>query len=173
VWLRPAEDRTHQSARCQNEFAIDGLAKVTGQRCGHFAAFFKKSWRANDIMWGRLDASYELVDMLVDAKRVRAVFDKELTADSGVLIELGNATKLLRQTLEPKLDPLTHAKLFTWLEELGSSDRTVRQQALAQLGQTRDNPKEWLRFAAQREVLGEGLRDVFQDAAHEQLSWNH
>jgi hypothetical protein len=30
-------------------------AKLAGMQLGHFAAFMKRSWRANDWMWGRLD----------------------------------------------------------------------------------------------------------------------
>lgn len=40
--------------------------KLAGIRLGHFAAFYRRSWRANDFMWGRLDASARIVDLLVD-----------------------------------------------------------------------------------------------------------
>ena len=34
----------------------NGVAdKIAGVQLGHFGAFFKSSWRANDWMWGRLD----------------------------------------------------------------------------------------------------------------------
>lgn len=39
--------------------------KLTGTRWSHFAAFYRASWRANDFMWGRLDASARVVDMLL------------------------------------------------------------------------------------------------------------
>jgi predicted acylesterase/phospholipase RssA len=39
--------------------------KLTGTRWGHFAAFYRASWRANDFMWGRLDAAVRIVDMLL------------------------------------------------------------------------------------------------------------
>ena len=48
-------------------------AKLTGVKLGHFAAFYRASWRANDYMWGRLDAAVRVVDMLVDAARARQV----------------------------------------------------------------------------------------------------
>jgi predicted acylesterase/phospholipase RssA len=44
----------------------DGEAKLTGIRLGHFAGFYRRSWRANDFMWGRLDAIARIVDLLVD-----------------------------------------------------------------------------------------------------------
>lgn len=40
--------------------------KLTGVGLGHFAGFFRRSWRANDFMWGRLDAAARIVDLLLD-----------------------------------------------------------------------------------------------------------
>ena len=48
-------------------------AKLTGVKLGHFAAFYRASWRANDFMWGRLDAAVRVVDLLVDAARAQQV----------------------------------------------------------------------------------------------------
>ena len=44
-------------------------AKLTGIGLGHFSGFYRRSWRANDFMWGRLDAAARVVDMLVDPRR--------------------------------------------------------------------------------------------------------
>ena len=41
--------------------------KLAGVQLGHFAAFLKRSWRANDWMWGRLDAAERLVRLLDEA----------------------------------------------------------------------------------------------------------
>ncbi len=40
--------------------------KLAGVELAHFGAFLKRSWRANDWMWGRLDAAERLV-MLLDS----------------------------------------------------------------------------------------------------------
>jgi predicted acylesterase/phospholipase RssA len=40
--------------------------KLTGVGLGHFAGFFRRSWRANDYMWGRLDAAARIVDLFLD-----------------------------------------------------------------------------------------------------------
>ncbi len=42
-----------------------GEEKLTGIRLGHFAAFYRSSWRANDFMWGRLDGAARIVDLLL------------------------------------------------------------------------------------------------------------
>lgn len=44
----------------------DGEQKLTGIRLGHFAGFYRRSWRANDFMWGRLDGAARVADLLVD-----------------------------------------------------------------------------------------------------------
>jgi patatin-related protein len=44
--------------------------KLTGMQLHHFGAFYKRSWRANDWMWGRLDGAGWLVHMLLDPRRV-------------------------------------------------------------------------------------------------------
>ena len=41
----------------------------------HFGAFYKRSWRANDWMWGRLDGAGWLVQALLDPKHVKAIVD--------------------------------------------------------------------------------------------------
>ncbi len=38
--------------------------KLAGDELGHFGAFLKRSWRANDWMWGRLDAATFLFKVL-------------------------------------------------------------------------------------------------------------
>jgi predicted acylesterase/phospholipase RssA len=42
-------------------------AKLTGVGLGHFAGFYRRSWRANDFMWGRLDAAARIVELLLDS----------------------------------------------------------------------------------------------------------
>ncbi|MUL67909.1 hypothetical protein BOO86_25785 [Mycobacterium sp. CBMA 234] len=44
--------------------------KLTGMQFHNFGAFYKRSWRANDWMWGRLDGAGWLVHALLDPRRV-------------------------------------------------------------------------------------------------------
>jgi hypothetical protein len=39
---------------------VDPATKLAGDDLGHFGAFLKRSWRANDWLWGRLDAASAL-----------------------------------------------------------------------------------------------------------------
>ena len=45
--------------------------KLAGLQLAHFGAFYKRSWRANDWMWGRHDAVQRLVQVLLDPARLR------------------------------------------------------------------------------------------------------
>ena len=47
--------------------------KLTGMQFHHFGAFYKRSWRANDWMWGRLDGAGWLVHAILDPRRVRLI----------------------------------------------------------------------------------------------------
>jgi patatin-related protein len=61
------------TAYCPNGF--DGRAtatdKLAGVQLGHFGAFYKRSWRANDWMWGRLDGADRLIQIALHPDRLR------------------------------------------------------------------------------------------------------
>ena len=61
------------SADAENAFGLPAYAegKLAGLQVGHFGAFYKSSWRANDWMWGRLDGADRLVRTLLDPRRVQ------------------------------------------------------------------------------------------------------
>jgi patatin-related protein len=46
--------------------AVAPAVKVTGDDMAHFAAFFRRDWRANDILWGRIDGICQIVRSLLD-----------------------------------------------------------------------------------------------------------
>ena len=49
----------------------DGREKLAGLQLAHFGAFYKRSWRANDWMWGRLDAVPSLVRIILNPWHLR------------------------------------------------------------------------------------------------------
>lgn len=150
--------------------------KVTGTRYGHFAAFFKRSWRSNDILWGRLDGACELVDVLVRQDRLNELFGGE-TLDPTVQADL--TTTIADIEVDPKTLPLPapeRAKLFQWLRRLTSKDATARRAALADFEASKrrtsiDGPLTWLVRGAQLEVLPSGLHDVLSDSHCERLEY--
>jgi hypothetical protein len=45
--------------------------KLAGDSLKAFGGFFKKSWRANDILWGRLDGLNRIVEALVTEETIK------------------------------------------------------------------------------------------------------
>ncbi|MDQ4148489.1 MAG: patatin-like protein, partial [Actinomycetota bacterium] len=45
--------------------------KLTGVQLSHFGAFYKKSWRVNDWIWGRLDGATRLAQAVLGPARLR------------------------------------------------------------------------------------------------------
>lgn len=48
--------------------------KVAGLQVGHFGGFLKRSWRANDWMWGAMDGAERIIAMLLEPARLRQRF---------------------------------------------------------------------------------------------------
>jgi patatin-related protein len=69
-----------------------GDEKLTGLGLAHFSAFYRRSWRANDFMWGRLDGATRIVDLLVSTTRARQL---GLAQDSSPEGPLGGLVKAL------------------------------------------------------------------------------
>lgn len=47
--------------------------KLAGVEFSRLGAFVKRSWRANDWMWGRMDGAAQLVRLLLDPRRLRQI----------------------------------------------------------------------------------------------------
>jgi len=67
--------------------------KLAGLQLGHFGAFYKRSWRANDWLWGRLDAAERLTTVLLEPFRLRQLQDltPDKAADAIVALATGPA----------------------------------------------------------------------------------
>ncbi len=86
--------------------------KLKGIGTGHFAAFFKRRYRENDYLWGRLDAAERIVGLVLGEQDpdfrtwCAEAFDAVLAEEKPVL---GSAAKLIgelrRQTEQLKQPP--------------------------------------------------------------------
>ncbi|MDX6513759.1 MAG: hypothetical protein QOE36_3263, partial [Gaiellaceae bacterium] len=47
--------------------------KLAGMKLNHFGGFLKRSWRANDWLWGRLDGVEHVLRAVVDADRLKDI----------------------------------------------------------------------------------------------------
>ncbi|SDJ70964.1 patatin-related protein [Actinopolyspora mzabensis] len=87
--------------------------KVRGSGLGNFGAFLSAKWRANDWMWGRLDAVAGLVPMLIEPDRL-VRHSGQLGADG-----LGDALqRILSRPTEPELGELDETSARKWHEFL-------------------------------------------------------
>lgn len=60
--------------------------KLAGEELGHFGAFLKRSWRANDWLWGRLDASTFLFEV-VACSGVAPTVDQQRAVQAAIVRE--------------------------------------------------------------------------------------
>ncbi len=65
LWWDPEDDR-------QGQQGIHVTLKLAGNELANFSAFLLAHWRANDWLWGRLDAVPTMVDLLVRPQQLAA-----------------------------------------------------------------------------------------------------
>ncbi|HEU4582581.1 MAG TPA: patatin-like protein [Polyangiaceae bacterium] len=145
--------------------------KVCGARLAHFSAFFKRSWRSNDILWGRLDAACQLVETLIDGERVADVLSRSraplLTELAAWREDLQSGRVLCHCPRALRLE------LAAWLGQL--QDPATRPDALKRLHPGEPSERsvlELLVLAEQLETLHRDLPNVVADAVQEQYGWN-
>lgn len=51
--------------------------KLAGVQVAHFGAFYKRSWRINDWMFGRLDGAERIIRILLDPSRMARLYGRE------------------------------------------------------------------------------------------------
>ncbi len=107
----------------QNETAAE---KLTGMRLAHFAAFYKPSWRANDWMWGRLDAAGWLAQLLLKPSRLELAFGHDA----------GSSAAAMKRIREIALGP--EGDEHDWLRAQLDGDKAEMKKELAWL----DKPAE-------------------------------
>lgn len=56
----------------EGEDGVPAALKLAGSDLANFSAFISQRWRANDWMWGRLDAAKSIVDLVTSADRIGA-----------------------------------------------------------------------------------------------------
>lgn len=124
--------------------------KLTGMQFHHFGAFYKRSWRANDWMWGRLDGCGWLVHVLLDPRRVRWIARAGAASDgaqSNAQWFLGKLESIAALDL-----PSSDEALQALLEELAFLDDSAKPTP-----PSLPNTSMWLAQAWQQRVLDEEL----------------
>jgi hypothetical protein len=140
--------------------------KVAGRALAHFGGFFKRAWRSNDILWGRLDAVCELVENTLTESRLRDIVEKE-SLRTKLLNRFVDPSYTVAQFFPHTLDK-TGSKVDQWISDLLNNSKEVRDAAI----KLTKEMAILLIEMAQLEILFEGIPAVIADAAEEQAQWN-
>ena len=145
--------------------------KLTGMQFHHFGAFYKRSWRANDWMWGRLDGAGWLVHLLLDPRRVRwIVQDRAHDRQQGVGGRESGAQWFLRKLKELGAPAFPSSGCILSDDRNGSDQRLTEDKLIKELGFLDDETKAippsipltslWLAQCWQQRVLDEELDEL-------------
>ena len=128
----PDNDLAQQQLRirtiCEKPIMDRRLSRLAGGQLAAFGAFFRRSWRVNDIMWGRLSAAEILIRALLpiehglgkDEKADLMELRRGLIEKSAKII-LSEELNSLRQELKNdsrKVDPVTRDLICQDVKEL-------------------------------------------------------
>jgi len=104
--------------------------KLAGTKLGNFGAFFKKEWRVNDVLWGRLDGAERIISTLLpdSPKRTELLLRAWLTILQENLDPtnlknlreyLGSAWKHFESAEEPSVEEMNNLQkqLQTYFED--------------------------------------------------------
>ncbi len=140
--------------------------KISGDALAHFGGFFKKAWRSNDILWGRLDALCELTEQLLTTDRIReVVHNDELRKE--LRSEFGQDRVAYVEMIFPSLEGGSKQRIADWLGDLASDDSAKREEAAADV----ENMRGLFIECGQHEVLSTDLEKVWLDDARERFDW--
>jgi hypothetical protein len=165
----------------------DLAEKLCGDSLAHFGAFFKRSWRANDILWGRLDGVCQLVETVAEREWLidtlpraaqRGIFGCDRTTPHGERSErvldwivahqiFPRAGETLRRSIAVKL-----ARLLDLTFAEGRSGEATKGALSTHLETAWSPLVDELVRAAHLDILDEELPKVVEDAALEQMQWN-
>lgn len=148
--------------------------KLAGDTLFAFGGFFKKSWRSNDILWGRLDGLNRIFEALLTPEAVKRFPDflarqgncrrgtPEFEAFTNHYLEF-----LLDESL-PNILPTKRTEIITYLRKLAYPENMTEKQ----LKLTIDELLRTVVLEGHREIVTTDLTNVLQDEIAEQLNWN-
>jgi patatin-related protein len=144
VRMSPADAQRAKSRRALER-------KVSGKTLGAFGGFFKKPWRSNDILWGRLDGACQLLECLLTRDRLKRVWGQ-----SGITVDLSRL-----QAVFPRSAPAVHSSLA---EKLCRFHELTDEEFDQFVSEFID--------AAQTEIVEEEWPRVIQDALDQEREWS-
>ena len=152
--------------------------KLAGDRLRAFGGFLKKSWRANDILWGRLDGLNRIIEALVTEDKIKNFLNFLKRQDEPEYLDrlLDEALSLNCLEIQCKQEDLEYLKkhkinLKAQLEQLSqilenedSIDRSSKEHLIQEL-------VESLVLVGHLVILDQEFNNTMQVAIEEQLAW--
>ena len=142
--------------------------KLTGYQFRAFGGFFKKSWRSNDLLWGRLDGLNYLVEALVtqDSLKNFKLFIDNNYLNSKQKTKAEYINWLVDNCLQDTQDDQIKQDIKDFLNDLDLDQNRIQPEKLAQF-------RENLIMAGHKEILkANDLNQVIEDSFQEESFWN-
>ena len=154
--------------------------KLSGETLYAFGGFFKKSWRSNDILWGRLDGLNRIIEALLtgDAVRKFPEFLKQ-QARQHQRDEVGEFDIFKKEYFEflidesfpnKQLSEENRKEIIICLDTLSNPDKQILTDD--KLKNILDKLISLLVIEGHREIVNADLKNVLEDAITEQFNWN-
>lgn len=130
--------------------------KICGNSLGAFGGFFKKPWRANDILWGRLDGLCQILECTLTRARLR-----DVTTRTGPIADLqGRLENVFKET--QKSEPQAIRRIVQHLSSAASLSDSTFESLLTEIV-----------TAAHREILAVEWPRVISDALEQDRDWSY
>jgi predicted acylesterase/phospholipase RssA len=136
--------------------------KLTGLVLGHFGGFYRRSWRANDFMWGRLDSAMRIVSLLIDTHRAGVDAAARI---AGMLVEKAAGQEWLLEEALVDAAALVPGEAPLDLDRLRELLTDVLDRDLARDG---ERTRVLCALVAQLEILQTELPSVLTEAAEDE-----
>ena len=148
--------------------------KLAGDTLFAFGGFFKKSWRSNDILWGRLDGLNRIFEALLTPESVKKFpefLERQGNCRRGTPEFEAFTNHYLEFLLDESLPNILETKrteIINDLRKLAYPEKLTEQQ----LKWTIDGLLSTVVLEGHREIVNTDLTNVLQDEIAEQLNWN-
>jgi hypothetical protein len=146
--------------------------KLAGDALAHFGGFLKRSWRSNDMLWGRLDTVCELFRALLSPKRLEEVTKNDYLRRQlrARMEEAFSKPVIVEKWFGSRCAAVETSEVHAWISDLLGDDEAKRRPALEK--ERVDVMVERLIEMAQLEILYESVPTVIEDAVTQQAEWN-
>jgi predicted acylesterase/phospholipase RssA len=149
--------------------------KISGDALAHFSAFFKRTWRSNDILWGRMDGVCQLIETLLTGEKLLDAMSRRNAR------ERARAALLPPEGMSP-LDvwfkdssPDAIERIKNWAAAITSDSDTERAEAARAFSEggsaAHPDVRDLLIEMSQFRILHETLPLIFEDSIKDQVEW--